>query len=660
MAGRNEERICPLREKLITMIEWDFETLGGSDLEQRPHRQEFFRDNPRPEAFVRELFQNSLDAKADDSEKVRVRIAFDEVPLNDIEAFFEGLEPHLEAWDVKPNEWKQESNPSIPVLVIEDFGTVGLTGPVTRDPSSTHENDHFLNFWLREGMSGKSGTKGGRWGLGKNTFFMTTKINTFWGLTSRADGQQMLMGKAALKPHTIDNTRYKYYGFFRNNQSSPSPITDKNFLRYFRKSLPIKRKTANGLSLVIPYPVSDINYESVLRSVVMHYFYPILRGSLEVGIYDRPNDTKAHLNRKKITKVATRINWDGTNWEDKDVDELLRFTSKGIEDVEESDIIQLSDEVGEKKEINEDTLGDDLSKIEEQFHDGEVVTVSVPVSIKPKGEDEQWGDFFIFLKEYPPQDMSRSDEYYIRSGIRLPEESKLYDRLGRRPIRGMLVVEHDVVSRFLANAEVPAHTKWNEQTEGFASKYDNGREAIRFIRKSMKHLSTVLLKTEKDRHEGLLQDYFSVVGGESFTPERPQSGGGNRPPSSTGGNTGDDDETEPETGSNPDPGPDDDIPSTGNMFRITRIDGGFKIVYTSDEEHLPVNEELKAAYDVQRGNPFNQYEVFDFDFEELNISGTGFDIEEKDENRLKFLAHSKDFKLEVTGFDESRDLVVRL
>lgn len=644
------------------MMEWEFEEVGANDLEQQPHRREFFRDTPRPEAFVREVLQNSLDAKSEDSDKVQVRFAFDEIPFKDIEDYIDGLEPHLKEWDVIPGDWEVCDNPDLPVLVIEDFGTIGLTGPVSRDKESTPEDDHFLNFWLREGMSGKSGTKGGRWGLGKNTFFMTTRINTFWGITKRNDDKEYLMGKAALKPHTIGDKRYRYFGFFRNENSKP--IIDKHTLRHFKKTLPIKRKKHPGLSLVIPYPVSEINYESVLKSVIMHYFYPILRENLSIKVEDNCQGKQSLLKRKGLIKAAARRDWSDTNWEDKDVDELMNFVFNGIKNLESDSVFQLPDVMGEEKEINENLIGDELENIKEKFTEGNIVTLSIPVCIEPRNGGEKWGDFFVFLKQYHPSELSRSDEYYIRSGIRLPEESKLYNRLGKRPIRGMLIVEDNVVSSFLADAEVPAHTRWNEQTKGFSNKYDESQSTIRYIRNSMRDITSILIKTKEDRYEGLLQEYFSVVGGEGYTPQTPTGGRINNAPEKENDDEDEEDKNDkertPDVKQSSDPGPDDEIPSKSRMLSITRVSGGFRIRFTSEEEYLPIEETLKAAYDVHRGNPFNQYEVFDFDFQDLNISGSGYEIEKREENELEFRVYDPNFEMRVVGFDESRDLIVEI
>ncbi len=642
------------------MTQWKFEEIGERDLEQRPHHQEFFRDTPKPEAFVREVIQNSLDAKSESSKKIKVVFSFDKAPLNEIDDYVEGLAPHLHAWDVLPLGWNSEDH-LVPFLTVEDFGTTGLTGPTSRNGSSSQEREHFLSFWLRDGMSEKQKEKGGRWGLGKHTFFMVSEINTFWGLTIRDDEKEYLMGKSALKPHNVDEKRYTHYGFFRDENDDP--VTDEDLISRLKEKFSLRRKTSPGLSLLIPYPISNINHASLLKSVMIHYFYPILRDDLIVSIQGFGDRNRTDLNRKNFVKKAESIDWEDTEWENKDVEEFLKLVIRGIKDIENNEIIQLPDKIGEESDINEEYIDDDLfEEISEKFNSNQPVTLSLPVCLKKKSDDEySYGDFFLFLKKYSPDKMSGSDEHYIRSGIRLPEESKRYNRLGRRPVRGLLVVENDdVVSPFLADAEVPAHTHWNEQTEGFQEKYEKPTKPIRYIRNSMKRIVGLLIESKKESYEGLLQDYFSVVGGESMDVGPDDTSQGTPPKPSDG--TTDPDPVGGEEGSETDPSPGPDIPpeSSGADFSIRRIDGGFKIKYTGDEDELPVTRTLRAAYDIHRGNPFNQYEPFDFTFNELNIDKDGVEVLEKDENEIEFRMFKDDSYLKVTGFDESRDLIVRI
>ncbi len=76
---------------------------------------------------------------------------------------------------------------------------------------------------------------------------------------------------------------------------------------------------------------------------------------------------------------------------------------------------------------------------------------------------------------------------------------------------------------------------------------------------------------------------------------------------------------------------------------------------------FPLRVTIKMAYDTFRGNPFKQYEEFDFDVSNtLNISSQDCNILKKIKNVIEIEVTGKKFKIEVTGFDSNRDLAVNI
>src|SRR5258708_10974469 len=94
--------------------------------------------------------------------------------------------------------------PTVRLLLVEDFNTRGLTG----DPAAL-DNDNFHNFWRRHGRSGKGGKSAGRWGLGKLVFSTSSQIRSFFGFTVRTgDPSPLLMGHAALSNPGLNYRRH--------------------------------------------------------------------------------------------------------------------------------------------------------------------------------------------------------------------------------------------------------------------------------------------------------------------------------------------------------------------------------------------------------------------------------------------------------------------
>jgi hypothetical protein len=102
-------------------------------------------------------------------------------------------------------------------------------------------------------------------------------------------------------------------------------------------------------------------------------------------------------------------------------------------------------------------------------------------------------------------------------------------------------------------------------------------------------------------------------------------------------------------------------PSHPAKFLISKITGGLRITL-AENVNLPVSLELQVAYDVRRGNAFKRYSSLDFTLMNGNIQKLveGGQIAKTVENGIIAIANDKNFKLNITGFDERRDLRVNV
>lgn len=105
-------------------------------------------------------------------------------------------------------------------------------------------------------------------------------------------------------------------------------------------------------------------------------------------------------------------------------------------------------------------------------------------------------------------------------------------------------------------------------------------------------------------------------------------------------------------------------PPEPKPFRISATLGGFTVrpgtALTADQ--LPFEAMIKAAYDVDEGNPFRLWSEFDFDFAKpgdaqiivkgAEVNGTG--------NTIRCTVQEPGFEITVTGLDVRRDLIVKV
>ena len=83
----------------------------------------------------------------------------------------------------------------------------------------------------------------------------------------------------------------------------------------------------------------------------------------------------------------------------------------------------------------------------------------------------------------------------------------------------------------------------------------------------------------------------------------------------------------------------------------------------ADEHYLAFYSKkvrVRVAYDRIGGNPFNKHSKYDFDLtgKAIDISAENMTFRPASPNVLHLSANGPDFRLEASGFDQNRDLVV--
>ncbi len=273
-------------------VKWFFRDITDDPSEKELTQQDQFNNDEvaLAEALVRETIQNSTDARRDAA--VQVRVTFRIVESDgDAAAVFGhilgGLAPHLEACDLEvPDQtlaWR--------FLVIEDFETTGLMGSV-----DTKDDGQFCGFWRRFGRSNKTASQGGRWGLGKLVFPSASSIRMLIGLTRRdGDPAAYLMGQAILRNHSIGSREYDSVGFWADPGGGQKglPNVDPHLARAFAQVAGLRRGGEQGLSLVVPYLLPDIERHHLISAALRNYYYPILARTLSVTVDDLVIDAES-------------------------------------------------------------------------------------------------------------------------------------------------------------------------------------------------------------------------------------------------------------------------------------------------------------------------------------------------------------------------------
>ena len=599
--------------------DWNFEPLSPNAEEHGISEwDQFDKEELGIDAtLLREATQNSLDARAasDGETAVRVRIQWlrpeDLAEPAWLDELLSHLEAHLDAAGRTPDR------PEYAALVVEDFGTTGLTGR-TDDPSDT---GHFRGFFYRHSSSHKGGKAGGRWGLGKLVFARMSAWSCWFGLTTRDDGTTLLMGKAAIGPRQVGDERYPAFARWAVvDHKLERPIEDQQILRRFRHCFRLQRQEGEtGLSVVVPWPRSGPDVDNIRRSVLTDWAVPILRGRLVFEIQGEVIDAAAA--RTLLPEVLDQG--------------AARFVE--VAAMAEEPAIRLPElqAYPEKKLVEERLDPSVLEALRTAYSGGETVAVRIPLAIFPNQAEASRGHVDLLLAQ--AEAGSSPVSLRLRHDITVPRGGVLR----ADGVHSALLADAGRVAEFLADAEPPAHDTWTV-TGRLKERWKYAPLTLNLIRTAPARLHQLLaVGVERDLPDELLQYFWfedPAGSGNGHTKRRPR-----RTPA-----------TPPVL---PPPRP--------RQLTIDREDGGFTVRagpgLTADL--LPCQIQVSMAYDLEDSDPLRFWSPYDFNLGDpdgdVEIEHDGVGIVELRGNQLLIEARDPSFRLRVHGFDRNRDLEVR-
>jgi len=614
-------------------MSWRFNMMTPGDLNVDPVEHEFFATETLggvTDAIVREAIQNSLDAAAD--EKVRVRFFLGQMDTQAGLSYIEDLWPHVDATYGAGTVRPAPSEP-LRVLAIEDEGTRGLEGDSKQyeDDRETRTRNDFYYFWRNVGRSRKETTERGRWGLGKTVFAVASQLNAFFGLTvRRSDDKVFLMGQSVLKIHRIGDQRYRPYGYYGLHENGFTlPIDNHEECREFTRILGLRRR-GPGLSVVIPYPDTEITGKGLVESVLKHYFYPLLAGKLDVEVEEQGG-------------ISVALGSDGLEREIRRRDELehllplIKLARWGLLPAEEAVAELAPPSLGRAPKLREDLLEPgDMVEMRRRYDDGQRVALDVGLWVEPVGATPRQTRFRL-LMERNLQDQ-QGEGYFVRQGITV-ENPK-----ARRPrgVRWIVIIDDQHLSAFLGDAENPAHTEWQRSSQKFKAKYLRGPSTLDFIRSVPATVASILSRPPEARDPDLLRNIFSLPSDSGLlTLKRRQQ------------------TTEGEEESSGEEVVPSGLGKDGKLI-LSRVRTGFRLRGKVGDE-APRRLEVLAAYDVLRGNPFHRYSPHDFRMNQsIAVQVRGAQVVARDDNRLEIEIQAPEFDVLTTRFDERRDLRVKV
>ena len=505
------------------MIDWKYEPLGVNSISGRNTTQDNFTSETKdlPEILVRELIQNSLDAKSPNRlDPVRIKIT--QVSWSD-------LSTHDTEYIRKlfPKEYRDRLGmtsdhiPNIgegtPFLLLEDFGTTGLLGiydaPRVDDPKPQNWNA----FWFREGEGDKlNDFANGRAGQGKVTYYSVSGSRSIFALTIReTDNKSLVFGRSLFsKDYKYQETHFNRIAFWSISQSAeakPSECADD--ITKFKKHFHLNRKDEPGLSIVIPDPIYwDMN--QITKTIVEDFFLPIMSGKLivQLGNLEFNKENILDQNRQYLEDKELSHKIESYNFLSK-ISTLISSDSSPLFNIEEKWF---------KSKRDVDPFGDNLTSFLNMIEKHDIIHLRCSIQLQKKKEHEPIPSRFdIYIQKNDIQ--GKAVQFYSRLDMMIAEEKNQFiEKLESFTI--LTHIKDRALSQFLNDAETPTHLKWNAQNSRLKENWESYRKELSLVRNAAEYIMKVVLQLSKTKDDlSTLAIYFPALskGGEKGPGKKP-------------------------------------------------------------------------------------------------------------------------------------------
>lgn len=270
-------------------------------------------------SLIREVTQNSLDAKRDGESKVKLRFELvscsrDMIP--GIDRIQSVLEQCLdvskdESDDTKDNvaeALKYSQRMNFPVLQCTDFGTTGMKGPYVKGNS-------FYTYMNSKGSSPGSSERGGSHGHGKDAPLVNSALRTIFASTTYEDEgtlQHLNQGKCVFMSHFEDDEQCENVGRWGTVDMEPVDQLSSQFAWLN----PHPEELGTTIS-ILGFNHANTNgqwIDEMIGHLVINYFPAFIRDTLEIELKAgkkrvtlNTGNLEAHLNSDRVKTALEKL-----------------------------------------------------------------------------------------------------------------------------------------------------------------------------------------------------------------------------------------------------------------------------------------------------------------------------------------------------------------
>ena len=233
-------------------------------------------------SLAKEICQNSLDAIAESKDKVLVEFELYELPFKNDERII-GLKEYFklakEYWQenektirILEKAEKNFERDRIRILRISDYNTTGLIG------SDKKKNSTWNNLVKSSGVSDKTGSSGGSYGIGKSAPFACSDLRTVFYNTLDINGLKAFQGVANLVSFEKEKDKTTQgAGYYGNSEDNTAIRNMEFFGSYVRKEC--------GTDIYVVAFLGDEEWEKkIIEAILENFLIAILKNNIEIKV----------------------------------------------------------------------------------------------------------------------------------------------------------------------------------------------------------------------------------------------------------------------------------------------------------------------------------------------------------------------------------------
>ena len=351
-------------------------------------------------SFIRELIQNAIDARLNKDKPVRQFKLIDIRRRKNkkyLQSLFKSILPLVKLGHNSKTAREmiyKDADLYCKALVVEEFNTIGLTGPVDL-LDNEHSDWHYSNYMF--GVNRKTKDEGGgSAGVGKITSNMLSDIRSILFLTNRSDDEETwVSGRTEFEaPYKMGSTTFADVAYLteqpipnkgveeitpQEEEAILQPSKGADNIDWFTNTFQIERlKSDFGTSWVMLAPLQQADQQSSVSPlqdishyvdlILREYFWAIMQGKIEIVLGD------IVLNMETVlTHLIDRFPDEKQSWEF--AEDVAGFPAR---------LVRLKPNWAKLDDIEEAFLRkiEDLDTLRENYEDGnKVIGLKLPIKV---------------------------------------------------------------------------------------------------------------------------------------------------------------------------------------------------------------------------------------------------------------------------------------